>query len=104
MSGTRTTEEAHEARTQEEKGMTDKTKGISRRRFVAGAAGGATLAATGGFPAIVRAQSTVKIGLVHPVTGFLQYSGGQCRPLQYRGQLQLARGTPLQRFEHGDLR
>ena len=79
MSGTRTTEEAHEARTQEEKGMTDKTKGISRRRFVAGAAGGATLAATGGFPAIVRAQSTVKIGLVHPVTGFLQFSGTQCR-------------------------
>ncbi len=62
------------------RGTTHDSNGISRRRFVAAAAaGGATLAGLGGFPAIVRAQSSVKIGLVHPVTGFLQFSGTQCR-------------------------
>src|SRR5215471_10832062 len=33
-----------------------------------------------GFPAVVRAQSgPVKIGVLHPVTGFLAYSGNLCR-------------------------
>ena len=33
-----------------------------------------------GFPAIVRAQSgPVKVGVLHPVTGFLSYSGNLCR-------------------------
>ena len=53
---------------------------ISRRRFVSSAAG--TLfagAASLGFPAIVRASTAVRIGLVHPVTGFLAFSGSQCR-------------------------
>lgn len=54
---------------------------VSRRSFVAGAAGTAVLATgVAGFPAILRAApSTIKLGLVHPVTGFLQYSGSQCR-------------------------
>ena len=53
----------------------------SRRRFVAGAAaGGAVLAAgTIGFPAVLRAAEPVKMGFIHPVTGFLQFSGSQCR-------------------------
>ena len=50
---------------------------ISRRHVLAGAtvlAGG--LAA----PALLRAQATpVKIGVVHPVTGWAQFSGSQCR-------------------------
>ncbi len=53
---------------------------ISRRRFVSDSAGAlfgsaALLAA----PAIVRAKPLIKIGLIHPVSGFLAYSGGQCR-------------------------
>jgi branched-chain amino acid transport system substrate-binding protein len=53
---------------------------ISRRRFVADSAGTLVAgAALLGFPAIVRARTPIKIGLVHPVTGFLAYSGGQCR-------------------------
>ncbi len=55
---------------------------ISRRTFVAGAAAGSAALAAGaaGFPSVLRAQaSSVKIGLVHPVTGFLQFSGSQCR-------------------------
>ncbi len=52
-----------------------------RRRFLAGAAGTAVLATgAAGFPGILRAQpAAVKIGLVHPVTSFLQWSGTQCR-------------------------
>ncbi len=53
---------------------------ISRRRFVSNFAvalfAGAALL---GVPAIVRAKRPIKIGLVHPVSGFLAYSGGQCR-------------------------
>lgn len=51
-----------------------------RRRdvFVTGAA--ALGAGLTGFPAILRAQpSLVKIGLVHPVSGFIAFSGSQCR-------------------------
>ena len=53
--------------------------GISRRRFVANSAAMFTGAALLGVPAIVRAKTPIKIGLVHPVSGFLAYSGGQCR-------------------------
>jgi branched-chain amino acid transport system substrate-binding protein len=50
---------------------------FTRRQFVqAGAAGAGVL----GFPAIVRGQSrSIKIGLVNPMTGFVAYSGNQCR-------------------------
>jgi branched-chain amino acid transport system substrate-binding protein len=54
------------------------TTEITRRAAVrAGlAAGAATLA----MPAVLRAQTaTVKIGLIHPVTGALAYGGGLCR-------------------------
>jgi branched-chain amino acid transport system substrate-binding protein len=53
------------------------TNFIGRRTFVAGAAAGAAVA---GFPYIsTAATKTVKIGLIHPVTGFLAYPGGQLR-------------------------
>jgi branched-chain amino acid transport system substrate-binding protein len=59
-----------------------KKRDFSRRRFVAGAAVTAGAIGTGtiGFPAVLRAQApAVKIGLIHPVTGFLAFSGSQCR-------------------------
>jgi branched-chain amino acid transport system substrate-binding protein len=60
--------------------MSKKSFKLSRRQFVSAAAGTAALATgVGGFPAIVTAAQTVKIGLVHPVTGFLQFSGSQGR-------------------------
>ena len=47
---------------------------VTRRRVLAGAA--ATLAA----PAVVRAQANaVKVGIIHPVTGGVSYSGTQSR-------------------------
>jgi branched-chain amino acid transport system substrate-binding protein len=50
---------------------------FSRRDFVVASAAGA---AAIGMPAVLRGQTqTVKIGLIHPVTGFLSYSGSQCR-------------------------
>ena len=50
-----------------------------RRQFIKATAVSTTLAATG-FPAFLRAQpASIKIGLIHPVTGFLQFSGSQCR-------------------------
>jgi len=53
-------------------------KFVSRRGFVAGTT---ALAAGGlGFPAIVGAQpASVKVGLIHPVTGFVAYNGQQGR-------------------------
>jgi branched-chain amino acid transport system substrate-binding protein len=51
---------------------------ISRRGFVAGS----TALATGslGFPAIAGAQAAnVKVGMIHPVTGFVAYNGQQSR-------------------------
>ena len=54
--------------------------GTDRRTFLktAGAAAGAT--ALAGFPAVLRAQAqTVKIGVVHPVTGPLAEPGQACR-------------------------
>ena len=60
--------------------MSKKSLQLTRRKFVSAAAGTAALATgVGGFPAIVMAAQTVKIGLVHPVTGFLQFSGTQGR-------------------------
>jgi branched-chain amino acid transport system substrate-binding protein len=51
----------------------------NRRQFLkrsAALSAGAAL----GFPAVVRAQSgPVKVGVLHPVTGFLAYSGNLCR-------------------------
>lgn len=53
---------------------------VNRRRFVAGATAGAAALGVAGFPAILKAQAApVKVGLIHPVTGFLAYSGSQCR-------------------------
>jgi len=49
---------------------------VSRRGFVAGSTALATL----GFPAIGGAQAKgVKVGLIHPVTGFVAYNGQQAR-------------------------
>lgn len=54
---------------------------MKRRHFLA--ASGAAAVATGltGFPAVLRAQEPdpIRIGLVHPVTGFISFSGTQCR-------------------------
>lgn len=49
---------------------------LSRRRFMGAAAATAVV----GVPAFLRAQpAPVKVGIMHPVTGFLAYSGNQCR-------------------------
>jgi branched-chain amino acid transport system substrate-binding protein len=51
---------------------------VTRRRVLAGA--GAAAIATLGAPRILRAQAkTVKIGIIHPVTGGVSYSGTQSR-------------------------
>jgi branched-chain amino acid transport system substrate-binding protein len=55
---------------------------LNRRRFLASAAIGAVAAGTGTFagPSVLRAQGApVKLGLLHPVTGALSYSGQQGR-------------------------
>jgi branched-chain amino acid transport system substrate-binding protein len=53
--------------------------GVNRRVFLAAGSAAVGLGITG-FPAIVRAQSqSVKIGLIHPVTGAISFSGTQCR-------------------------
>lgn len=52
-------------------------RGASRRQVLAGAT---ALAGSLAMPGVLRAQpAAVKIGLIHPVTGFLQFSGTQCR-------------------------
>jgi branched-chain amino acid transport system substrate-binding protein len=58
-----------------------KNKKIDRRQFIAGGAAIGAVAATSSFglPHIARAAAPVKVGVVHPVTGFLQFSGTQCR-------------------------
>ena len=53
-----------------------------RRKFIKHTAALSAAAATGtlGFPAIVRGQSgPLKVGVLHPVTGALAYSGQHCR-------------------------
>ena len=55
---------------------------LSRRRFLASAAIGAAAAGSGTLatPSVLYAQGTaVKVGLLHPVTGALSYSGQQGR-------------------------
>ena len=63
--------------------MSNKTRNrdISRRTFMAGAAAGSAALATTvvGFPRIAKAAEPIKIGVISPVTGFLQFSGTQCR-------------------------
>src|SRR5215471_15248580 len=52
---------------------------IGRRTFVKGAAVAAGVSALG-FPAVLRAQTpTVKVGVIHPVTGPLAEPGQACR-------------------------
>ncbi|WP_319774974.1 ABC transporter substrate-binding protein [Breoghania sp.] len=63
--------------------MTDKKRerkgGLGRREFLATGAAALGLGVTG-FPAVLRAQPTsVKVGLIHPVSGFIAFSGTQCR-------------------------
>ena len=56
----------------------DKKMPVSRRGFIAGA--GTLAAGTMGFPLIGGAQpAAVKVGIIHPVTGFVAYAGGQGR-------------------------
>jgi branched-chain amino acid transport system substrate-binding protein len=51
---------------------------VSRRGFIAGA--GTLAAGTMGFPLIGGAQpAAVKVGIIHPVTGFVAFAGSQCR-------------------------
>ena len=58
----------------------NKTKGgFSRRDILATSAAAIGVGAIG-FPAVLRAQpASVKVGLIHPVTGFIAFSGTQCR-------------------------
>ena len=57
--------------------MTRLAKPLTRRGFI-GATGATTIAF--GVPTLLHAQARpVKVGLIHPFTGFLAYSGGQCR-------------------------
>src|SRR6476659_2816836 len=51
---------------------------VSRRGFIAGS--GVLATATLGFPLIGGAQpAAVKVGIIHPVTGFVAFAGQQCR-------------------------
>jgi branched-chain amino acid transport system substrate-binding protein len=62
--------------------MSDQKSHFSRRQFLATTALGAAATATGtiAMPAVLRAQgSSVKIGVLQPVTGSLSYSGTQGR-------------------------
>jgi branched-chain amino acid transport system substrate-binding protein len=61
--------------------MTEKQtrRGIGRRQFVAAGSTAALVGITG-FPAILKAQApSIKVGILHPVTGPLAYSGTQAR-------------------------
>jgi len=62
--------------------MVDKRKksGLTKRDFMAATGATALVAGVSGFPAVLRAQSAnIKVGLIHPVTGFIAFSGMQCR-------------------------
>lgn len=53
--------------------------GLTRRQAL-GMGAAVFAAGAAGFPAVLRAQaSTVRIGLIHPVSGFIAFSGTQCR-------------------------
>jgi branched-chain amino acid transport system substrate-binding protein len=59
--------------------MSDRIDSFSRRKFLATTALGA-VAATIAMPSVLRAQGVgVKLGVLHPVTGALSYSGQQGR-------------------------
>jgi branched-chain amino acid transport system substrate-binding protein len=65
-----------------EEAMSEQHTRLSRRRFLATTALGAAAAASGAvaMPSVLRAQGGgVKIGLLHPITGALSYSGQQGR-------------------------
>jgi len=60
----------------------NKNKSISRRKLLSTAGSAAavvTAAGVLGTPHIAKAAAPIKMGIVHPVTGFLQFSGSQCR-------------------------
>ncbi len=62
--------------------MSEQKMPFNRRRFLATTAVGAAAAASGtlAMPSVLRAQdATVKLGLLHPMTGALSYSGQQSR-------------------------
>src|SRR6476469_5675006 len=62
--------------------MSEQGTPLSRRRFLAGTTAGAIAAATSSIaaPSLLRAQGgSVKLGVLHPVTGALSYSGQQGR-------------------------
>lgn len=60
--------------------MTKDINNASRRTFIKTAAAGSAITAAGlSFPLVARAATPVKVGIVHPVTGWAQYSGSQCR-------------------------
>ena len=60
--------------------MTKNFNNASRRTFIKTAAAGSVITAAGlGMPLVARAATSVKVGVVHPVTGWAQYSGSQCR-------------------------
>jgi branched-chain amino acid transport system substrate-binding protein len=60
--------------------MSQQRNPLSRRRFLASTALGVAAAGVLAMPSVLRAQGTgVKIGLLHPVTGALSYSGQQGR-------------------------
>jgi branched-chain amino acid transport system substrate-binding protein len=62
--------------------MSTRKYSVSRRRFLATTAAGAAAAATGSLamPSVLRAAGTpVKLGVLHPVSGALSYSGTQGR-------------------------
>ena len=55
-------------------------RNLSRRTMVKTATSVAALAGVGGFPNILRAQGgTVKVGVLHPVTGAIAFAGSQAR-------------------------
>ncbi|MFD1695863.1 ABC transporter substrate-binding protein [Roseibium aestuarii] len=57
-----------------------KNGGLGRRQFLATTGAAALGLGVTGFPAVLRAQAApVKIGLIHPVSGFIAFSGTQCR-------------------------
>jgi branched-chain amino acid transport system substrate-binding protein len=65
-----------------EEAMSEQYTRFSRRRFLATTALGAAAAASGAMatPSVLRAQGGgVKLGLLHPITGALSYSGQQGR-------------------------
>lgn len=60
--------------------MTNNINNASRRTFIKTAAAGSVITAAGlGMPLVARAATPVKVGIIHPVTGWAQYSGSQCR-------------------------